>query len=290
MLKLATVAFLVFAAAGFGAVSALEGRPATVSIYAPRGDPGRSCTRVFPLQRAVRKPAVLEGAMRALLAGPTRAERRRGYGGWFSARTAGYLRSVRIRGAGVAYVDFRNFSKVIPNASASCGSALLLAQLNRTATQFHAVRRAVYSFNGSARAFYEWLQRPPPSELSPRIARSTAGSARLPNLKILRATIDRVARTVDLRLRVCFSPGPRAAISVSERRALRGVAEASSSWTVPRAVEPTHIDPFSCRTGWRVNWLLKPRLTGPGTYTATIRVRDAYGRWTPPTAVSVTSP
>jgi hypothetical protein len=99
--------------------------------------------------------------MRALLRGPTPAERRQGYGGWFSAKTAGMLRGVRVSN-GVAYVDFRNFSRVIPGASSSCGSALLLAQLDRTAKYFPTVRRTVYSFDGSVRAFYEWLQRSPP--------------------------------------------------------------------------------------------------------------------------------
>jgi hypothetical protein len=132
-----------------------------VRIYAPRGDPGTRCDRVFALRRAVRPPAVLTGAMRALLVGPTRAERRAGYGGWFSSRTSGMLRSVRLS-RGIAQVDFRNFSRVIPNASSSCGSSLLLTQLDRTATQFPTVRRAVYSFDGSRRAFYEWLQRSPP--------------------------------------------------------------------------------------------------------------------------------
>lgn len=132
-----------------------------VRIYAPRGGAGANCARVLPLRRSVRGRAVLTGTMRALLAGPTAAERRRGYGGWFSARTAGMLRSVRIS-AGVAYVDFRDFSRLIPNASSSCGSALLLAQLDRTARQFPTVRAAVYSFSGDRRAFYEWLQREAP--------------------------------------------------------------------------------------------------------------------------------
>ena len=79
-------------------------------------------------------------------------------------------------------------------------------------------------------------------------------------------------------------------IAVSERRILRGVEKASNDWNVPRGVKPTRIYPFSCRTGWRVNWLLKPRLSGPGTYTVAIRVRDAYGKWTPQAAFSVTSP
>ena len=132
-----------------------------VKVFAPRRDPGPACARVYPLRRAVATPAVLAGAMRALLAGPTVHERRAGYGGWFSAKTAGALLSVTIRHR-VAYVDFADFSRLIPNASSSCGSALLLAQLGRTATQFPTVERAVYSFNGSRRAFYEWLQRDAP--------------------------------------------------------------------------------------------------------------------------------
>lgn len=132
-----------------------------VKIFAPRGDPGLRCDRVLSLQRTVRPPAVLTGAMRALLRGPTTAERRRGYGGWFSSRTAGMLRSARVAG-GVAFVDFADFSRIIRNASSSCGSALLLAQLDRTAKQFPTVRKTVYSFNGSVRAFYEWLQLGPP--------------------------------------------------------------------------------------------------------------------------------
>jgi hypothetical protein len=67
------------------------------------------------------------------------------------------LRGVRVE-RGVAYVDFRDLRRVIPNASSSCGSALLLAQLDRTVTQFPTVRRGVYSIAGSRRTFYEWLQ------------------------------------------------------------------------------------------------------------------------------------
>jgi sporulation and spore germination protein len=156
---------LAFAAAGLlalapTAASTPAGRSHSVSVFAPRGI-SANCARVFPLKRVVPEPRLLRGAMQALLAGPTRAERARGYGGWFSVKTAGHLRSVRISG-GVAYVDFRNFASHIPNASTSCGSTLLLAQLDRTARQFSAVKRAVYSFNGSRRAFYEWLQREPP--------------------------------------------------------------------------------------------------------------------------------
>lgn len=131
-----------------------------VLIYAPRGA-SNTCARVLPLTRVVEGPALLKGAMQALLVGPTKAERARGFGGWFSAKTAGHLGSVRIV-HGVAFIDFRNFARDIPNASTSCGSALLLAQLDRTAKQFPTVKRSVYSFNGSRHAFYEWLQRDVP--------------------------------------------------------------------------------------------------------------------------------
>jgi hypothetical protein len=104
---------------------------------------------------------LLKGTIQALLAGPMKSERARGYGGWFSAKTAGHLNGVRIV-HGVAFVDFRSFARDIPNASTSCGSALLLAQLDRTATQFLTVKHTVYSFNGSRHAFYEWLQREAP--------------------------------------------------------------------------------------------------------------------------------
>jgi hypothetical protein len=141
----------------YGPTPAPAAKPRAVLIYAPRGVPN-DCAHVLPLRRLVPRPALLAGAVRALLAGPTRAERARGYGGWFSAETAGHLRSVRVA-RGVAYIDFGNLAVHIPNASTSCGSTLLFAQLERTATQFSSVDRTIYSFDGSRGAFYGWLQR-----------------------------------------------------------------------------------------------------------------------------------
>lgn len=153
------ISIVLVAATATAAASPVSG-VRTVKIFVPRGA-GSDCSRVLPLPRVVRAAAPLNGAMRALLAGPTARERARGYGGWFSRATADRLRSVRIE-HGVAFVDFRSFARRIPNASSSCGSALLLAQLDRTARQFPSVHRAVYSFDGSSRAFYDWLQRTTP--------------------------------------------------------------------------------------------------------------------------------
>jgi hypothetical protein len=153
-------AFVVLAAGPAAAVPQADERT-SVKIFAPRRG-SEVCSRVFPLARVVRGPRILRATMAALVAGPTRAERRRGYRGFFSAKTSGTVLRAFTRGS-VAFVDFANFSTLIPNASSSCGSASLLAQLNRTVRQFPGIKRAVYSFNGSRKAFYEWLQRPVPA-------------------------------------------------------------------------------------------------------------------------------
>ncbi len=121
-----------------------------------RGDP---CSTAVGVTRQVPPPGLLRGALEALLAGPTPAEQAQGYGGWFSAATAGMLRSVRLD-AGTAYVDLdAALATTIPNASTSCGSGGLLAQLDQTVLQFPTVAHVRYSFEGDEAAFYEWLQR-----------------------------------------------------------------------------------------------------------------------------------
>ena len=155
---LAAISAVIAALAAAGAVRAAP--VSTVSIYMPKGS-SVDCGRVFAVQRTVQGPKTPAAALRALLAGPTAAERRAGYGGWFSVKTRGTLLGVRVAD-GVLYANFRNFSRTIPNASTSCGSQLLLAQLDRTAKRFPCVKRTIYSFAGNRRAFYEWLQRRAP--------------------------------------------------------------------------------------------------------------------------------
>jgi hypothetical protein len=122
------------------------------------------------------------------------------------------------------------------------------------------------------------------------LAGSVAGALPpLPSLTISRAAVDRTAHTVDLRVRICFSSGPRALLAIHEQRTFHGVLKAKNDWA-PSGVEPQRIAPYACRANWRVNWLLKPGLRGPGTYAASIRVRDAYGRWTQPVTFSISSP
>lgn len=138
-----------------------DGKAMTVTIYLHRGQLADPAT-VVPVRRTVpRTPMVATAALNALLAGPTSAERDAGYWSHFSAATAGMLRGVRI-GNGLAHADFKDFSRIIPNASSSAGSAALLAELDATLKQFGTVKSTVYSFNGDVAAFYEWLQMSPP--------------------------------------------------------------------------------------------------------------------------------
>jgi hypothetical protein len=155
------LAVLVLLAALACASAGSAAPPRVLHVYFPHGQVGTNCARVAPVSRFVRTATPLAAAMRQLLRGPTAIERARGYGGWFSSRTAGKLRGAWIDGR-TAHVDFHDLRAIIPGASSSCGSALLLSQLDRTAKQFPRIRSVVYSFEGNRAAFYEWLQRETP--------------------------------------------------------------------------------------------------------------------------------
>jgi hypothetical protein len=139
-------------------------RPDTVGVqvYFPQGELDESCAEVYPVARQVDAEDPLTGALEALLAGPTAAELARGYGGWFTAATAGMLRAAEVVD-GVALVDLADLRPVIPGASSSCGSELLLAQLDRTVLGVVEVDHAEYAIDGDPAAFYGWLQYDVPS-------------------------------------------------------------------------------------------------------------------------------
>ncbi len=56
-------------------------------------------------------------------------------------------------------VDVGDLRPLIPNASTSAGSEMLLAQLGATVFQFPTVASVEYRIEGSCDAFFEWLQR-----------------------------------------------------------------------------------------------------------------------------------
>ncbi|MGQ0680306.1 MAG: hypothetical protein ACT4OM_11755 [Actinomycetota bacterium] len=147
------------------ALAACGEGPEPVTTVAPVGDEqiqvffsagGDDCSKVVAVQRPSGAEPTLFGAMQELLAGPTEQEQTRGIDSLFGDRTKDLLISAEID-AGVAEVDFKDLRPAIPNASSSCGSASLLAQLDATTRQF-GVEATRYSINGSLQTFYEWLQ------------------------------------------------------------------------------------------------------------------------------------
>lgn len=103
-------------------------------------------------------PDTLAAALRVLLAGPTDGEREEGLTSWFSSETASALRDARVEG-GMAVVDLADLRRVIPNASTSLGSTLLLEALNATVFGASAADSVEYRFEGSCEAFGEFVQR-----------------------------------------------------------------------------------------------------------------------------------
>lgn len=134
-----------------------------VMVFFHRGE-ADDPARVLPVQRTVpQSERVATAALNELLSGPTAVERDAGYFSFFSPATADMLISLRVAG-GVAHADFRDFRRIIPNASSSFGSTALLAELDATLKQYPTITSTVYSFNGDVTAFYEWLQLAPPTD------------------------------------------------------------------------------------------------------------------------------
>lgn len=112
-----------------------------------------------PVWRPVRASADrLTAALTWLLQGPTPEERAAGVRSWFSATTAGALRAATVDAGGHAVVDFRDLPALIPSASSSTGSTMLLQELDGTVFGVPEVRSVEYRVDGSCERFWNWLQ------------------------------------------------------------------------------------------------------------------------------------
>lgn len=98
----------------------------------------------------------LRSALQQLLAGVQPASD--SVHSWFSEETADALRSVAVDSTGHATVDFADLSVLIPNASSSAGSTLLLDQLNSTVFAIEGIESVDYLIEGRCDRFWEWLQ------------------------------------------------------------------------------------------------------------------------------------
>lgn len=117
------------------------------------------CGAVRPFKRTVIDDAdVHRSTFQHLVGGPSGEEVADDVSSFFSSDTAGSIISAVLTD-GLLVVDFTDYRSVIPNASTSCGSEALLAQLNSTAFQFDNVERTRYLIEGSCDDFANWLQR-----------------------------------------------------------------------------------------------------------------------------------
>jgi len=116
------------------------------------------CHQVYPLERSVSKgPENIKEALQELFKGPSEVEKSLGYSSWFSADTSGILKGLKIEN-GLAYVNLQDIRQIIPNVSASCGSAEFLAEVETTLKQFPAISKVIIAIDGQPAVFYEWIQ------------------------------------------------------------------------------------------------------------------------------------
>ncbi len=129
-----------------------------VDIYFAVGE-GADCGKVQAFGRDIFDSVNLYGStFRLLVAGPSELETAAGASSFFSAETADVIKSAVLTD-GLLRVDLTDIRTLIPNASTSCGSEALLAQLNGTAFQFTEVERTRFLIEGSCVEFANWLQR-----------------------------------------------------------------------------------------------------------------------------------
>jgi len=102
--------------------------------------------------------SVIHSTLKELLKGPTDDEKTQGLISWFSSATAHSATGVMLVSDIDLTVDFTGLNTLIPNASTSAGSQMLLSQLNSTVFQFESVQTVHYTLDGDCAAFWEWLQ------------------------------------------------------------------------------------------------------------------------------------
>jgi hypothetical protein len=95
------------------------------------------------------------------------------------------------------------------------------------------------------------------------------------------------AASADLRVRLCLSVGPGAAITTRESRRVGSVVKARGTTIDPLGVDLGKIKPYRC-SNYQIGWLVQARFVlGGGTYSARLRVRDGRGRLSEPLAFTV---
>lgn len=155
-------------------------RPDTVDVQVFFAAEGGGCTATRPVTRTVPLPRVAQGALGALLAGPTDQERAGGAASAFSAVTADLLGDMALQD-GLLTVDLEALDGVLPRPASACEADALRAQLDATLLQFDGIREVRYLVEGEQDAWERHLtpRRTPAPADRPRtpVTPDTAGPA-----------------------------------------------------------------------------------------------------------------
>ncbi|MDD5627369.1 MAG: GerMN domain-containing protein [Patescibacteria group bacterium] len=117
------------------------------------------CRKVYPVTREFDKipENIALQSLTELLKGPSPEEISQGYISFFSEKTKLILKELKIKDE-TAYVNFYDFRSIIPNVSASCGSAEFMAEIETTLKQFPNIKKVIFAIEGKPAVFYEWVQ------------------------------------------------------------------------------------------------------------------------------------
>lgn len=162
------VVLITLGSAGYGFFRYLNANPQeikeetmTIKVYfnnSRMNINSADCSKVFPLDRTIAKTlGVGKASLEELFKGPTDEEKSQGYVSWFSKKTSEILKSIKIED-GTAYVDLLDIRQLMPNVSASCGSAQFLAEVETTLKQFDSIKKVIIAIEGKPLTFYEWIQ------------------------------------------------------------------------------------------------------------------------------------
>jgi len=127
-----------------------------ISLFFSKGD--SDCTKVHKIEREIDHYSdALRTALNLLFWGPTEYEKQDGYTSLFSPKTKSILKSIRIVDK-IAYVDFRDFREIIPNASASCASQSFISQVTGTIKNYENINKVIFAIDGNPKTFYDFMQ------------------------------------------------------------------------------------------------------------------------------------
>lgn len=115
------------------------------------------CSEVYGVERTVSKNAGYAEILKELFKGPTKKESNEQFSSFFAKETEDILINVKVEG-NTAYVNLKDFRKLLPSANTSCGSMAFMSQIEETLKHDNEIDKVIYAIEGNPETFYEWIQ------------------------------------------------------------------------------------------------------------------------------------